>query len=126
MSRITSNTSTLAKVSTFGYDKRDQLTLGDHAVPAWMKVTLTTRMVFFHQPPYSGLLLADEQITATTSAVNVIWPLADHLGTIRDLLDFNEATSVFTIANHRVFESFGELTTDTNVDVRLTERLKSE
>ncbi len=64
--------------------------------------------------PAIDQLLADEQVTVTTSAGNVIYPLTDHLGTIRDLVDFNEATLVFTIANHRVFDSFGKLTSETN------------
>ncbi|MDZ4820273.1 MAG: RHS repeat-associated core domain-containing protein, partial [Planctomycetota bacterium] len=63
-------------------------------------------------------VLADEQFTPTganempSTPGDVIWPLADHLGTIRDLATYE--AGVTTIANHRVFGSFGNLITETN------------
>ncbi|MDZ4851016.1 MAG: RHS repeat-associated core domain-containing protein, partial [Pirellulaceae bacterium] len=38
---------------------------------------------------------------------------SDHLGTIRDIADFNEATGITAIANHRVYNSFGKLMSQT-------------
>ncbi|MEQ1905362.1 MAG: RHS repeat-associated core domain-containing protein [Pirellulaceae bacterium] len=60
-------------------------------------------------------LFADEQITNPSSAGNVLWALGDHLGTIRDLVDFNGST--YSITNHRVYDSFGRLTSETNAAV---------
>ncbi len=63
--------------------------------------------------PAVDQLFADEQVTTTSTVGNVIWPLADQVGTLRDLVDFNESTSVFTVTNHRTFDSFGNLTAET-------------
>ncbi|MEQ1903654.1 MAG: Ig-like domain-containing protein [Pirellulaceae bacterium] len=60
-------------------------------------------------------LFADEQITNPSSAGNTLWALGDHLGTIRDLVDFNGTT--YSITNHRVYDSFGRLTSETNAAV---------
>ncbi|MFO0527186.1 MAG: RHS repeat domain-containing protein, partial [Planctomycetota bacterium] len=38
--------------------------------------------------------------------------MGDHLGTLRDLADFSG--TAFTITNHRVFDTFGRLTSETN------------
>lgn len=60
-------------------------------------------------------LFADEQITNPTSAGNTLWAASDHLGTIRDLVDFSG--TAYTVANHRVYDSFGNLTSETNSSV---------
>jgi RHS repeat-associated protein len=52
--------------------------------------------------------LADEQV-ATGSPNDVRWPLADWQGTIRDVATYNAATNVTTIANHKVYEAFGKV-----------------
>ena len=44
----------------------------------------------------------------------MLWPLADHLGTIRDIGDLDESANAFGIANHRVYDSFGNLISQTN------------
>ena len=64
-------------------------------------------------------LFADEQVTSLSSSGNVIWPLGDHLGTLRDLADLNESTGVTAVTNHRQYSSFGKLVaeTDTSVDI---------
>ncbi|MFN9880103.1 MAG: RHS repeat domain-containing protein, partial [Planctomycetota bacterium] len=68
--------------------------------------------------PGVDFLLADEQLspaaspTSPVSAGNTLWPLGDHLGTLRDLADFSG--TAFTITNHRVFDTFGRLTSETN------------
>jgi RHS repeat-associated protein len=75
--------------------------------------------------PVVDQLLADEQYTGTntpaTTAGNTLWALADHLGTIRDIADFDTSNdpAEFTIVNHRVFDSFGRLTSETNSSVDL-------
>jgi RHS repeat-associated protein len=69
--------------------------------------------------PHVDQLLADETVTSLTSAGNVQWPLADHLGTVRDIADRNESTGVTTITNHRRYDSFGNLQSESNAAVDL-------
>ncbi len=59
-------------------------------------------------------LLADEQVTSLSTAGNTLWGLGDHLGTLRDIADFNESTSVTSVTNHRTYNAFGKLTAETN------------
>jgi type VI secretion system secreted protein VgrG len=62
-------------------------------------------------------ILADEQVTSLASAGNVIWPLTDHLNTVRDLADRDESTGAVLVTNHRVYDSFGQLVSETNAAV---------
>jgi len=77
-------------------------------------------------------LLADEQIpaaahgeggegqstsSATTAPGNVLWALSDQLGTVRDLAQIDAATGLTQVVNHRVYDSFGQLTSETNAAV---------
>jgi len=39
----------------------------------------------------------------------VFRPLADHLGTVRDLAQYDAASGTTTVVNHRVYDSFGNL-----------------
>jgi RHS repeat-associated protein len=52
-------------------------------------------------------ILADENAQG-----DILWPLTDHQGTVRDLLD-----STGTVQNHLTYSSFGEITSETNSDV---------
>jgi RHS repeat-associated protein len=65
--------------------------------------------------PGVDFLLADEQLTTTSAPGNTLWPLGDHLGTLRDLADLTGGS--FTITNHRVFDTFGRLNSETNASV---------
>lgn len=58
-------------------------------------------------------LLANEQLSGS----NTLWGLADHLGSLRDIADLNEGTGVTSITNHRTFNSFGKLVSETNAAV---------
>jgi RHS repeat-associated protein len=58
-------------------------------------------------------LLTDEQVAGS----NTLWGLADHLGSLRDIADLNEGTGVTSITNHRTFNSFGKLISETNAAV---------
>jgi RHS repeat-associated protein len=49
----------------------------------------------------------------------VLWPLGDHLGTLRDIVEYDAATDTTTPVNHRVYDSFGNLKTKTNAAVDL-------
>jgi len=51
-----------------------------------------------------------DQVLANEQTSGVVWALADHLGTLRDLATHSSTTSV---DNHRVFDTFGNLTSET-------------
>jgi RHS repeat-associated protein len=51
----------------------------------------------------------DQIFAAEDAAGEVIWPLADHLNTVRDFVD-----SSGVLLNHRQFDSFGNLTAESN------------
>ena len=42
------------------------------------------------------------------------WALTDHENSVRDLAAYDSGTDVTTIANHRVYDSFGNLKSETN------------
>jgi len=51
------------------------------------------------------------------STNNVLWGLANHQGSITDLLDFDAGTSATTVVEHLVFDSFGNIVSDSNTNV---------
>ena len=61
-------------------------------------------------------LIADERVG---SGADTLYALGDHLGTIRDIANYNESTSATTVTNHRTYNSFGKLTAETNAAVDL-------
>ena len=64
-------------------------------------------------------LFADEQVTSPSVPGNTLWGLADNLGTLRDIADFNESTSVTSVTNHRTLNANGKLGAETNAAVDL-------
>lgn len=64
-------------------------------------------------------LLADEQVSSTSSDGDIFWTLGDQVGTIRDIAEWDSGASEFEIANHLEYDSFGNLIseTDSSVDV---------
>jgi RHS repeat-associated protein len=64
--------------------------------------------------PIVDQLLADEQVSSLGSAGSYLWPLADQVGTIRDLATHNPSTDETTVDNHRVYDAFGNLLSETN------------
>ncbi len=72
---------------------------------------------YLWQPNAVDQVLADEHVTNPQSTGNVVWPLADNLGTVRDLAVYNAATGLTSVANHRVYDSFGNLKSQTNAAV---------
>ena len=58
-------------------------------------------------------ILADEQVADLQTAGDVLWPLVDHLNTVRDLATYDSQQDETTIANHRVFDAYGKLTDET-------------
>jgi len=59
-------------------------------------------------------ILADEQVTSLTSPGEILWPLTDHLNTVRDLAVYDPETNLTTIANHLVYDAYGRLTSQTD------------
>jgi len=72
---------------------------------------------YFFNPAVVDQLLADETVTSLTSPGSVLWTLGDHLGTLRDLATYNATTDDAVIANHRLYDSFGKLTSETNTAI---------
>ena len=77
---------------------------------------------YLWQPGAVDQLMADEQLSAASGGGydqsqpgNVVWPLADNLGTIRDLAVCE--SGVTSVANHRVYDSYGKLQSQTNAAV---------
>ncbi|MDX1930092.1 MAG: RHS repeat-associated core domain-containing protein, partial [Pirellulaceae bacterium] len=61
-------------------------------------------------------LMADETVG---SGADTLYALSDHLGTIRDIANFNESTAVTSVTNRRTYNSFGKLVSETNAAVDL-------
>ena len=59
-------------------------------------------------------LFADEKVTSLGTAGAMLWALTDHENSVRDLATYDSGTDVTTIANHRVYDSFGNLKSETN------------
>ncbi|MCI0357229.1 MAG: HNH endonuclease [Planctomycetaceae bacterium] len=72
---------------------------------------------YLWNPATIDQILADESVSSLLSAGEVLWPLSDHLGTPRDLASYDDALDETTIANHRVYNSFGLVTSETNSSV---------
>jgi hypothetical protein len=64
--------------------------------------------------PQVDQLLAAEEIGG-----DLLWALADQVGTIRDIAEYNATTNTTTVTNHRKYDSFGNLESETNAAVDL-------
>jgi RHS repeat-associated protein len=59
-----------------------------------------------------------DHILATEDAAgNVKWPLTDHLNTVRDIVSYDAGTNTSTLENHIVYDSFGNVVSETNPSV---------
>ena len=92
----------------------------DHAGLARL-LTATNLSHRYLNGPAVDQVLADEQLVPVTgggydltSPGNVVWTLADNEGTIRDLAVYNAQTGLTTVANHRIYDPFGKLVSQTN------------
>jgi RHS repeat-associated protein len=72
---------------------------------------------YFWQPNAVDQLMTDEQVTTPSQPGNVLLTLTDNLGTVRDLATFNSTTGVTSVVNHRVYDSYGNLESQTNAAV---------
>jgi len=69
---------------------------------------------FVWNPAAIDQLLADETVASLSTAGTVLYTLADHLGTIQDLASHNSSTHTTTIDNHRTYDSYGNVVSETN------------
>jgi RHS repeat-associated protein len=69
--------------------------------------------------PVVDLLLSDEKLTGPSTPGDIYWTLGDNLNTVRDIARYNPSTDTTTIVNHRVYDAFGKLTSETNGAVDL-------
>ena len=68
---------------------------------------------YLWQPGAVDQLMSDEQVTTDRHpAGQVVWTLGDNQGTIKDLAVME--SGVTSVANHRVYDSFGNLVSQTN------------
>ncbi|MDD4271174.1 MAG: RHS repeat-associated core domain-containing protein, partial [Thermoguttaceae bacterium] len=81
---------------------------GDEAILEFAGGAATAPSHRYLWGPAVDQILADEQV-ATGSPNDVRWPMTDWQGTIRDVATYNAATNVTTIANHKVYEAFGKV-----------------
>ena len=90
---------------------------------------------YLWQPAAVDQLLADEQLSPlppgegqgeggegaggydVSQPGTVVWALADHLGTVRDLAAYDTQTGTTSVVNHRVYDAFGNLTSQSNAAV---------
>ena len=94
-------------------DERDGA--GDHILLAFDgSGDLTDRYLY---GPNVDQILAGEEVTSTSAAGDVLWPLTDHLGTVRDLATYDDATDTTTIANHIAYDAYGRTLSETNAAV---------
>ncbi len=71
---------------------------------------------YLHGPAVDQIL-ADEQVASTTTPGDVLWPLTDHLGSVRDIAEYDAVTGITSIANHIVYDSFGNRNSETNAAI---------
>jgi RHS repeat-associated protein len=64
---------------------------------------------YLWNPAAVDQLMADEHVTDPAVPGDVLWPVADHLGTIRDLVAHDTVTGTTTVVNHRTFDAYGNL-----------------
>jgi RHS repeat-associated protein len=69
---------------------------------------------YLWNPQAVDQIMAVEDVTSLGSAGTVKWAFTDHLGTPRDLASYNAGTDTTTLENHRVFDSYGKLVSQTN------------
>ena len=90
---------------------RTVATAADPAEPLTLE-NLSHRYLW--NPAAVDQLMADEQVTDPDVAGDIVWPLGDHQGTIRDLAVYDPTTDTTTGANHRTFDAYGNLQSQTN------------
>ncbi|MFW6169328.1 MAG: RHS repeat-associated core domain-containing protein [Planctomycetota bacterium] len=91
------------QVERFVYD-------GDDMVLRFVAGNLQNR--YLHGPDVDQVL-ADEQLGGEGEIDRVLWPLTDHLGTVRDLAQFDPETNATSVVNHLTYDAFGGIVEET-------------
>ena len=68
----------------------------------------------FMYGPNVDQILASEEVVSTSAAGDVLWALTDHLGTIRDVAEYDTGTDTTTIATHLAYDAIGNITSESN------------
>ena len=63
---------------------------------------------YLHGPAVDQIL-ADEQVGEDGMASDVLWPLTDHLGSVRDLARYDTAEQSVLLAQHTEYDAFGNI-----------------
>ena len=96
-----------AEIERFVYD-------GEHIALRFSQGNLVNR--YLHGPLIDQIL-ADEQIDPQTGASTIVWPLADNLGTVRDLATYDDTEEITSIANHIVYDAFGGVASESEAAI---------
>jgi RHS repeat-associated protein len=59
-------------------------------------------------------MFADEKVSSLGTAGSMLWALTDHENSVRDLAAYDSGTDTTTIANHRIYDAYGNLTSETD------------
>ena len=62
----------------------------------------------------SDQILADEVIATVNQAGDILWTLGDNQNTVRDIVAYDTASDTTTVVNHKAYDSFGNVTSETN------------
>jgi RHS repeat-associated protein len=102
-----------AQIEHFVYDgeRQERGNAGDVIVLHFKNAELADRYV--HGPAVDQIL-AEEQINSPSMPGDVLWPLTDNLGTVRDLAAHDDTTGITAIANHLTYDAFGQITAETS------------
>jgi RHS repeat-associated protein len=87
---------------------------GEHLALKFGASSLANR--YLHGPVIDQIL-ADEQVSSLSSPGDVLWSLVDHLGTVRDLAEYDSGTGNTVIVNHISYDAYGGSRAETNAAV---------
>jgi RHS repeat-associated protein len=87
---------------------------GEHLALKFGASALANR--YLHGPVIDQIL-ADEQVSSLSSPGDVLWPMADHLGTVRDLAEYDSGTGDTVIVNRISYDAYGGSRAETNAAV---------
>jgi len=67
--------------------------------------------------PNVDQILASEDVISPTAEGDVLWALTDHLGSVRDLAEYDAGTDTTSVVNHIVYDAYGRIVSETNSGV---------
>ncbi len=75
---------------------------------------------YLHGPGIDHILAEEQYSTPSQQPAaigDLLWALADNLGTIRDVIKHDAASGAVVVANHLTYDSFGKVTSETSPSV---------